>query len=165
MLRRYRSKSPVSRRSKLQIGPGTGVALQSSDPIDGRDPVSHLFGSIFASIETAMRFRVARQGLLAANVANADTPGYKRVDLRFEERFERAALALDSRGARHFASADARHGGRLVRDRSAARIDGNNVNLDRELVQLSRNAGAFTKQAAVLSRMIELRRTAIDGRG
>ena len=127
--------------------------------------MSHLFGDLFATVETAMRFRVSRQGLLAANVANADTPGYRRVDLRFEDRLQRAATQLDARGARHLASAEARHGGRLVRDRSPARIDGNNVNLDRELVQLSRNSGAFTKQAAVLSRMIEMRRVAIDGRG
>lgn len=127
--------------------------------------MSQLFGDIFGAVETAMRFRVSRQGMLAANVANSDTPGYKRVDLRFEERLAHASLALDSRGPGHIASAETRHGGRIERDRSAARLDGNNVNLDRELVKLSRNAGAFSEQAAVLSRLIELRRVVIDGRG
>ncbi len=126
--------------------------------------MSHLFGDLFAAVETAMRFRVSRQGLLAANVANADTPGYRRVDLRFDDRLDRT-LGLAARGGRHLESVEARHGGRLVRDRGRSRMDGNNVNLDRELVQLSRNAGAFTEQAAVLSRMIAMRRVAIDGRG
>ena len=116
--------------------------------------MSALFGSIFDSVEAAMRFRVARQGLLASNVANADTPGYRRVDLRFDAELA-AAAARGSRDAEV---------GRLIRDRAPARIDGNNVNLDRELVSLSRNAGAFSEQAAVLGRMIELRRVAIGGR-
>ncbi len=126
--------------------------------------MSELFGDIFAAVEGAMRFRVARQGMLAGNVSNADTPGYRRVDLRFEDRLEQASLALDARGARHLASGDARVPGRLERDRSPGRLDGNNVNLDRELVNLSRNAGAFTEQAAVLGRLIEMRRAVIDGR-
>ena len=37
----------------------------------------------------AMRFRTARQGALAANVVNADTPGYRRVDVEFQDILQR----------------------------------------------------------------------------
>ena len=126
--------------------------------------MSQFFGETFLAVESAMRFRVARQGMLAANVANTDTPGYQRSDLNFVERFDRA-VSLRTADPSHIAGAETAVPGRVAHDRSPGRVDGNNVNLDRELVRLSRNAGAFSEQAAVLSRLIELHRTAIDGRG
>jgi hypothetical protein len=37
------------------------------------------------------------------------------------------------------------------------------VDLQHELVELSRNAGTFSKQATVLARMLALRRVAVTG--
>jgi flagellar basal-body rod protein FlgB len=113
---------------------------------------------LFATIENSMRYRVARQGVLAMNIANAETPGYRRGDLVFDERLAAAELARSRDGA----------GGRALGthyeiDDGPARPDGNNVIPDREAVLLSRNAGAFTTQAEVLSRLLALRRTAITG--
>lgn len=117
---------------------------------------------ILAVVENAMRYRSARQGVLAMNIANADTPGYKRTDLEFDARLARAALERSD--ARTLStSREAPFGVRRVVDDAAARPDGNNVNPDRETVLLSRNAGAFVQQSEVLSRLLALRRTAITG--
>lgn len=43
------------------------------------------FDNIFGIHETALRYRSARAGVLAANIANAETPGYRARDLRFED--------------------------------------------------------------------------------
>lgn len=124
--------------------------------------MANLFGDGLNAVESALRFRLARQSVLAANVANADTPGYRPADLEFD-----AALA----GAeRRLARTDARHLGagaggvseyRLQRADGAARLDGNGVDLDRALIELSRNAGAFNEQATVFSRLVAMKRAAI----
>ncbi len=117
---------------------------------------------ILTTVENAMRFRAARQGVLAENVANADTPGYRRGDLEFDARLAEATLA-GTRGTRAGNAPPGPVGARYVLDESPARPDGNNVIADREVVLLTRNAGAFVQQAEVLSRLLALRRTAITG--
>jgi flagellar basal-body rod protein FlgB len=117
---------------------------------------------ILATVENAMRFRAARQGVLAENVANADTPGYRRGDLEFDARLAEATLAR-TRAATAGNASPGPAGARFVRDQSPVRPDGNNVIADREVVLLTRNAGAFVQQAEVLSRLLALRRTAITG--
>ena len=114
------------------------------------------------ALQTAMRFRLARETVLAGNIANADTPGYRRRDIEFE------AVLSDAR------TRMARtHGGHLEArssDPSRARVelgprgtrpDANGVDLDQELVAAHRNAGAFIDQANVLARVSALLRTAI----
>ncbi|NNL84146.1 MAG: hypothetical protein HKP27_00750 [Myxococcales bacterium] len=121
-----------------------------------------LWGGALVQLEQAMRFRLARQGVLASNVANADTPGYRRRELHFADKLGQEFLKL--------ASSDTSHSGgsrslkaHIERGPLGDRPDRNGVDLPRELVELNRNAGAFTDQATVLRRMISLRRTAIVG--
>jgi len=117
---------------------------------------------VISNMADAMRFRVNRQAVLSANVANADTPGYRRTDLVFEERLAKVDVVRTD--SRHLAVESGQGAGvRRVIERKAARPDGNTVNLDRELIQLSRNAGAFSEQAEVLSRLLMMRQVAIAG--
>lgn len=121
-----------------------------------------LWGGALVQLEQAMRFRLARQGVLAANVANADTPGYRRRELQFADKLGQEFLKMTSSEPSHA------QGGRSLRARIERgplgdRPDRNGVDLPRELVELNRNAGAFTDQAEVMRRMISLRRTAIVG--
>lgn len=113
---------------------------------------------VLATIENAMRYRVARQGVLAMNIANAETPGYRRGDLVFDEKLAAAERARGRGEGRERVI-----GTRYEIDDGPARPDGNNVIPDREAVLLARNAGAFVQQAEVLSRLLALRRTAITG--
>lgn len=121
-------------------------------------------GEALARVEDAMRFRVARQGVLAANVANADTPGFRGADLAFDAALVRAAAPSAPAHPRHLPVDAAAPDWRVVARDGAPRPDGNDVNLDRELIELTRNAGAFSQQAEVLSRLIALRQLAL-GRG
>ena len=81
---------------------------------------------ILSTIENAMRFRAARQGVLAENVANVDTPGYRRGDLEFDAKLAEATLAK-TRGVMTSTAGQGPIGARYVPDRSPARPDGNNV--------------------------------------
>ena len=120
-----------------------------------------LFGPAISNLETSMRLRVARQGVLAANLANADTPRYKRVDLDFERALERKTTRLERTHPSHQGGSSG--GARLVTDPRSVTPDGNGVELELELIENSRNAGAFVEQATVLSRLLQLRSMAITG--
>jgi len=126
--------------------------------------MSQILGGAIPHLETAMRFRIARQAALSANVANADTPNYRRVDLSFDGALAKAAGRIERTHARHLGAGGASDY-RLERGPRGQRPDGNGVQLDREVVELTRNAGAFEKQAAVLTRLLAIRRLALSGEG
>lgn len=124
--------------------------------------MDRVLGGPIDRLVDAMRFRMARQGALAANVVNADTPGYRRVDVEFQGILERKAGELTRTDENHL-SISTDPGVRVVRGPRGARPDGNGVDRDQELIQLSRNAGAFGDQASILSRVLALRRIAATG--
>jgi len=113
----------------------------------------------------AMRFRVARESALAANLTNADTPGYRRVDLEFNDLLDDAAGKLERTDPRHLGPSGSGAQGdyRMIQGPRGTRPDGNGVEADRELVELSRNAGAFQDQAALTARLFALRRIGATG--
>jgi flagellar basal-body rod protein FlgB len=124
--------------------------------------IGGLLGGSLGELESALRLRVTRQAALAANVANADTPGYRRVDVEFLPELARAAASLARTSAAHIAVPE-NSGVRLVQGPRGTRPDGNGVDRDRELVTLSRNAGEFGERADVLARVFTLRRIAATG--
>jgi flagellar basal-body rod protein FlgB len=94
----------------------------------------------------------ARQKLVASNLANLDTPGYRTRDLDFQ--FEYMSLA-DS----------ARPNAIEVPD-LPVKSDGNNVSLDRESRLLAENALRFNVAAQLLRGELRTMQKAIDeGRG
>ncbi|WP_026651294.1 flagellar basal body rod protein FlgB [Butyrivibrio proteoclasticus] len=84
-----------------------------------------------------------RNEVIANNIANVDTPGYKRQDVNFEDELERAL------GNSRYKSMDAKVGSlkyknlkpRVINDYSnfSYRTDKNNVDIDTENVTLAAN--------------------------
>jgi len=124
-----------------------------------------LLGGAIPLLEAAMRFRVARESALAANLTNADTPGYRRIDLEFDDVLDGAAQRLARTDPRHLGPSGSGIQGdyRVIRGPRGTRPDGNGVEPDRELISLSRNAGAFQDQAALMARLFALRRIGATG--
>jgi flagellar basal-body rod protein FlgB len=89
-----------------------------------------------------------RQKLVASNIANAETPGYRTrdIDFQFEFQAQAAGIAPDVRGV----------------DGLNVRNDGNDVSLDREARLLSENAIRFTLATTVLKSQIKTLRSAIQ---
>jgi flagellar basal-body rod protein FlgB len=102
-------------------------------------------------IERYMDVLSVRQRLVAANIANVDTPGYQTQDLDFESELRRQlpgrARALP---ALHEVS------------NLAVKNDGNNVSLDREARLLAENALRFNAASNLLRSQIRMVRAAID---
>ncbi len=72
----------------------------------------------------------ARQKLVASNIANADTPGYRTQDINFRSEFENA---VQGQGP-----------STVEPDGLPVKPDGNNVNLDLEARLLAENALRFS---------------------
>jgi flagellar basal-body rod protein FlgB len=106
-------------------------------------PVANLFSSV-APLSYALDFHLERHNLLAANIANVDTPRYKPTDLARigEAGFESAMqLAMARTNPTHFSVGTADPlVGRVFQDLSAGGgADGNFVALDRESGKLAAN--------------------------
>jgi flagellar basal-body rod protein FlgB len=121
-----------------------------------------LLGGSLGQLEAALAQRVSRGAALAANVANADTPGYRRVEVEFLPALERAAASLARTSPAH-AAAPENAGLRVTQGPRGTRPDRNGVDRDRELVALARNASEFGERADVLARVFTLRRIAATG--
>ncbi len=103
---------------------------------------------------------------MAGNIANADTPGYRRRDLAFPSLLDDKLGLMRSTHPKHFPIADFSEGGYQVElGPRGTTPDRNGVELDRELIHMSRNSGAYGDQAALISRLFGLTRTAISGEG
>ena len=99
-----------------------------------------LFDTTQLALEGAIKGAGLRHEALAANLANANTPGYQRVDVDFHGAL---AAAIDSPDALHSVSFAP------TRDASAGavRADGSTVDVDTESAELAANA--LEQQAAV----------------
>jgi flagellar basal-body rod protein FlgB len=100
------------------------------------------------SIERYMDLLSARQKVVASNIANADTPGYKTRDINFQSEFK--SLTSGSRP-------DAVEVSNLP-----VKNDGNNVDLDREARLLAENAMRFSLASNLMRSQIRLVKDAIQ---
>jgi len=113
------------------------------------------------ALVVALRGTAARHTAVANNVANVDTPGFIRADVKFEEALA-AALDLARRAPNHNCGGLQTLSLRPTKDISApARADGNNVDIDREMVVLARNALSYQAAIETLSARIRMLRSAI----
>ena len=106
---------------------------------------------------------VLRQEAIATNIANAETPGFRRVDVSPD--FTRALKAQFAPGARVNSSSLAALDPKLAEDASvrAVRPDGNSVEIETELMAMGRNRVDHEFLADILTRNIKQLKMAITG--
>jgi flagellar basal-body rod protein FlgB len=102
-----------------------------------------------------------RQEAINNNLANLETPGYKRVDLApsFEKELEKATSSNDGQ---QIASLNPT----LTVDTTAksSSKDGNTVQLEQELMRMNQNAMTNNLETQMVSNMLAKMRTAITGK-
>jgi flagellar basal-body rod protein FlgB len=125
---------------------------------------------LFQFQQEALNLRAFRQKLLASNIANADTPGYKARDIDFAA----ALRELTSGGAPSvlkLRTTDERQLGAPNSDEPAAvlyrspqqpSIDGNSVDLDVERNRFAANAVHYDADLTFLSSQIKLMLAALQ---
>lgn len=133
---------------------------------------SILTGPEFSLLEKALDGSSFRQKLIAANIANVDTPGYKSLDYSFSDQLKEAmknpgqSIKLSSTNPRHLqiTSPEQRLGRITVQD-SRLRNDGNSVDIDREMAKLSENELYYEAISRCINDEFRLLRSVIQGRG
>ena len=103
----------------------------------------------------ALELRSQRLALLASNIANAATPGYKARDIDFTR-----ALDMAQQGADTGKAVDATMGYRVPTEAS---LDGNTVELSTEQTMFAENAVQYRTSLAFLSGRINTIMTALRG--
>lgn len=123
---------------KREATPGKRLAVSWGEMLD----------RVGQALERYMDLLAVRQKLVASNLANADTPGYRTRDIDFEREFR----SLAAGGAPQVIEVS----GLPVKN------DGNNVSLDREARLLAENAIRFNLAANLMRAEIRLLRAAIQ---
>jgi flagellar basal-body rod protein FlgB len=116
-----------------------------------------LFDPTMRGLASALTLHQRRHEVLASNLANIETPGYRARELDFQAALEEA-----------FAPAGAEPPGARVpeiKDDPAAppRADGNTVDVDLQMAKLGVNGGRYVALSRILGHRIALLRQAIEG--
>ena len=131
-----------------------------------------LFGATQQLLSFSMRLRSMRHELLAGNIANADTPGYRAKDLDFSAALKAAVAPEKQAGAdarlqliaaRPSESAAAFAPESLIRVQDAeGKFDDNSVDLDRQIASLVENSLSYETSLTLLGRTLANLRYAIS---
>ncbi len=120
----------------------------------------NLFGPTYSVLSKVLDLRAQRQTLIASNIANAETPRYKSKQLKFEEELKNFA---PSSGRLKLKKTDPKHipfkpdinninPEIVLEDTPPIRADGNNVDLDKEFVKMSKNQLMYNTVAQILGK-------------
>jgi flagellar basal-body rod protein FlgB len=115
-----------------------------------------LFDTTQVALEAAIRGASQRQQALAANLANANTPGYQRVDVDFHGTLSAALGRDDARETLHHASFAPKQDAA-----GAVRADGSTVDVDAESARLAANALEHQAAVTVAHARIQIMRSAM----
>jgi flagellar basal-body rod protein FlgB len=102
----------------------------------------------------ALAMREKRSEVLAANLANADTPGYKARDLDFKSILKQnltAARTLERTQAGHFTHQQSLESRVLYRNPSQVSLDGNTVEANVEQARYAENAVQYQASLQFIS--------------
>jgi len=119
--------------------------------------------------EAALTLRAKRSELLAANLANADTPNYKAKDLDFkailgEYQDPRSAAALETTRSNHIGGDNAlSEPSALFRIPTQPAVDGNTVDSEVEKAAFMENSLQYQATLRFIDGSIKTLRTAIRG--
>lgn len=117
-----------------------------------------------APLANHLKHKAARNSAIAANIANIDTPGYKAVDVSFKSALENAGVTMARTNSRHLTPDGFPAGFDVVEIGGDPRRDGNDVNIDHEMVKLAQNQLEYRFLARSMARRFNKLREAITGR-
>lgn len=125
----------------------------------------------FSLQENVLRLRTQRQEILAANIANADTPNYKAKDFDFKEALNEAmaanaASAMETTSPLHMkpiGTVSAFEAKLKYRPIVQGNVDGNTVDMDVERNQFTDNALRYESSIMMLNSKIKQMMSAIQG--
>ncbi|KGK90379.1 flagellar basal-body rod protein FlgB [Desulfosporosinus sp. HMP52] len=122
-------------------------------------------------LQTGLDASSLRQQVLSNNVANIDTPNFKRSDVNFQLALgaalgeESPVLQMKQTSPKHLSSISAEIDALgIVTDRTTSlRNDGNNVDIDREMANVAENGLYYNSLTRAISSQLGLMRMVLKG--
>jgi flagellar basal-body rod protein FlgB len=116
-------------------------------------------------LEEIIKTSAFRHKVLASNIANVDTPGYKAKDVPFSQEINNQVIRMTQTNPEHL------HGtknpkevkGMVPVERTSGE-DGNNVALDMEMANMTENALLYEAGVKLLSKKLMMYKNAIRGK-
>lgn len=136
--------------------------------------VNHIFSSsYFKMVEKALDASALRHNVLANNIANVNTPGYKRSDVIFEEELSHVLNRESSHKAMMTHQGHIPFDGSMIdhikprvvqENQFSFRNDLNNVDIDAEMAELSENSLTYNALSQQIAKNFQMLRAIIQGR-
>jgi flagellar basal-body rod protein FlgB len=127
--------------------------------------------SAMLSAQRALDGLALREEVISRNIANVDTPAYRAEQVDFESALQHqmtggGSLGLATTSPGHLPSAAASAGVATIRQRpgGSARADGNNVDTDVELSQMSETGIRYETLLQLVSNKLSLLKSIASGR-
>jgi len=111
--------------------------------------------TLFGIHGAALELRSQRMGLIASNIANAATPGFKARDIDFAAALRARMGGADARGAEAAAT--------RYRLPVMPSLDGNTVELPTEQLAFSENAVGYSATLSIINGRVDTIRRALKG--
>ncbi|MBW5444581.1 flagellar basal body rod protein FlgB [Cohnella sp. CFH 77786] len=134
-----------------------------------------LSGASFQRLEGAIHAASMRQQVLANNIANVDTPNFKRSDVAFEEMLSQAmgsggmkTLALKTSDPRHISNGVSASGpvpSVVTEESTVFNNSRNNVDIDKEMSLVAENQLRYNLFIQQMNHNVKMMRIGIEGRG
>lgn len=133
--------------------------------------VAWLNGPVLSTLEKGLDASSLRQRVISNNVANVDTPNFKRSDVDFEAVL--GSVVAENGGDLPLKVTDPQHlTGTISNGQKAVatdqntifRNDGNNVDIDREMANVAENGLYYNSVTQTITSQLGLLRMAIDGK-
>jgi flagellar basal-body rod protein FlgB len=127
--------------------------------------INGLFDQAIDRLTRGLEYTSRRHEVLARNVANLETPGYRAQDVSFEDFLKPQRPAVADAPQLQLASAPGTPSPRLVyAGDGPARDDGNDVNLDRQMARIAQNTLFNHTLVQLLAARFATMKQAISGR-
>jgi flagellar basal-body rod protein FlgB len=120
---------------------------------------------VFPALEDLLSWTTKRQQALSANVANQDTPGYRAKDYEFSFKEQLDSLTLTTTNEKHMTPLEDTSKTRLYEVGTEEKLNGNTVDLEREMSELTKNSLQYLTLIQYLSQKIKTMRYAITEGG
>ncbi|MBI2471700.1 MAG: flagellar basal body rod protein FlgB [Planctomycetes bacterium] len=111
-------------------------------------------------LEKMLDVSSVKHKVIANNIANVNTPGYKKMDVSFAEQLEKA---LNEASTNKFDALQPKIVISKEDTSEAVRNDGNNVDMDKEVSALVKNTLSYSIYTQLLAKKYEGIKSAIEG--
>lgn len=131
--------------------------------------INNIFDRTISGLQRQLDLTFQRNQAITSNIANAETPQYRAVDVNFgkelERAFDRQSSPVTKTSPGHM-DLSREQGSYLVADMSGlTKPDGNNVDIDLQMGRLASNSSAYGNAATLVKKKLSLIRNAIRDAG